>query len=149
MFTRHTIWIAVVLAAVAGRAVAQDQTPNQPGTVIKHVAVSQTSPASGKEMYTAYCAACHGTDGKGNGPAANALKNPPANLTTLSSSNGGKFPSMKVAGAIRGDSTISAHGSKEMPVWGSLFWAMSQGHDTEVQQRIANLTQYVESLQAK
>jgi mono/diheme cytochrome c family protein len=149
MFSRQVIWIAAVLVVVAGMVIAQDQTPNQPGTVIKHVTVTQTSPASGKEMYTAYCATCHGTDGKGNGPAANALKNPPANLTTLSSSNGGKFPSLKISEAIRGDSTISAHGSKEMPVWGSLFWSMSHGHDTEVQQRIANLTDYIESLQAK
>jgi hypothetical protein len=50
---------------------------------------------------------------------------------------------------IRGEGDLPAHGSKDMPVWGPLFWHMSQGHDAEVQQRIANLNQYVESLQAK
>lgn len=41
---------------------------------IRHVPVKATSPASGPEMYTAYCAVCHGIDGTGKGPAAEALK---------------------------------------------------------------------------
>jgi Cytochrome C oxidase, cbb3-type, subunit III len=149
VFTRTMVWIIATMFLLTGLASAQDQSQNQSGTVIKHVPVAVTSPASGKEMYTSYCSACHGADGKGNGPAASALKLPPADLATLSSTNGGKFPSLKVAAAIRGDSVITAHGSKEMPVWGTLFMGISHGHDSEVQQRITNLTRYVESLQAK
>jgi mono/diheme cytochrome c family protein len=149
VFTRKMIWIIAAMALFIGSAGAQDQTQNQSGTVIKHVPVAATSPASGKEMYASYCSACHGTDGKGNGPAASAFKVHPADLATLSSGNGGKFPSLKVAQAIRGDSAISAHGSKEMPVWGTLFMGMSHGHEGEVQQRITNLTKYVETLQTK
>jgi len=70
-------------------------------------------------------------------------------LTLLSKNNGGKYPDMKVASSIRGDANLPAHGSKDMPVWGKLFWGMSHGHEGEVQQRVANLNQYVESLQAK
>jgi hypothetical protein len=55
---------------------------------------------------------------------------------------------MKVSSAIRGEGGLPAHGSKDMPVWGSLFWSMSSGHEGEVQQRVANLTHYIESLQA-
>jgi mono/diheme cytochrome c family protein len=128
---------------------AQDQTQGQPEKVIKHVTVKSTSPVSGKDMYTAYCAVCHGTDGKGGGPAASALKVPPNDLTLLSKNNGGKYPSLKVSSSIRGESTTPAHGSKDMPVWGSLFWSMSSGHEGEVQQRVTNLTRYIESLQAK
>jgi mono/diheme cytochrome c family protein len=128
---------------------AQDQTQDQNQKVIQHSTVKPTSPASGQEMYKAYCAVCHGTDGKGGGPAASALKVPPTDLTLLSKNNGGKFPAMKVASTIRGEADLPAHGSKEMPVWGSLFWSMSHGHEGEVQQRVANLTQYIESLQAK
>jgi len=128
---------------------AQDQAQDQNQKVIQHAPIQATSPASGKEMYTTYCAVCHGTDGKGGGPAASALKTPPTDLTTLSKNNGGKFPAMKVTSAIRGDSALPAHGSKEMPVWGSLFWTMSHGHEGEVQQRVANLTHYIETLQAK
>lgn len=116
---------------------------------VKHVPVKQTSAASGKEMYNMYCAVCHGTTGKGGGPAAEALKTVPTDLTTLTKNEGGKFPSAHVASAIRGDINVPAHGSKDMPIWGNLFWHMSQGHEGEVQLRVANLTNYIESLQAK
>ncbi|MFZ1129710.1 MAG: c-type cytochrome [Terriglobales bacterium] len=127
---------------------AQDQM-GQPEKTIKHVPVKPTSPVSGKDMYTAYCAVCHGTDGKGAGPAASALKVPPTDLTLLSKNNGGKFPTMKVTSSIHGESANPAHGSKDMPVWGNLFWSMSSGHEGEVQQRVSNLTRYIETLQSK
>jgi mono/diheme cytochrome c family protein len=116
---------------------------------VHHVPIQSTSPVSGKDMYTAYCAVCHGTDGKGGGPAASALKTPPSDLTVLSKNNGGKYPVLRVTAAIDGDSALPAHGSKEMPVWGALFWNLSGRHESEVQQRVANLTHYVESLQVK
>jgi mono/diheme cytochrome c family protein len=141
------VFAALVLLACT--VTAQDKPQDQTKTTIKHSTIKPTSPASGKEMYTSYCAVCHGTDGKGGGPAASALKNPPADLTLLSKSNGGKFPALKVTSTIRGTSNLPAHGSEEMPVWGALFRSMSNGHESEVQQRIANLTHYVESLQAK
>jgi mono/diheme cytochrome c family protein len=114
---------------------------------IKHVPLKQTSAASGLDMYKNYCASCHGAEGKGNGPAASALKTPPADLTTLAKQNGGNYPSLKVAAILRGEQTLSAHGTKEMPIWGDLFWTVSGGHEAEVQQRITNLNKYVESLQ--
>jgi len=144
-FAAAIIFSWVIMAA--GQT-AQDKTEDQT-KIIQHEAVKNTSSASGKEMFISYCAVCHGTDGKGGGPAASALKTPPADLTVLSRNNAGKYPSMKVSTAIRGDGGVTAHGSKEMPVWGAIFNAMSQGHDAVVQQRIANLTKYVESLQAK
>ena|SRR5579862_780526 len=133
----------------AGLATAQDQSQNPPAKSIKHVPVKSTSPASGKEMFTSYCAVCHGKDGKGDGPAASALKAQPADLTMLTKNAGGKFPAMTVSSAIRGDSNVPAHGTKDMPIWGTLFREMSQGHEGEVQQRISNLTKYIESLQQK
>jgi hypothetical protein len=43
----------------------------------------------------------------------------------------------------------TAHGNKEMPVWGPIFSNMAQ-HDQAVSQlRIRNLTTYVELLQQK
>jgi mono/diheme cytochrome c family protein len=143
------ILVISVLIALPGTVAAQNQTQDQTKTTIQHVTIKPTSPASGKEMYTSYCAVCHGADGKGGGPAASALKTPPADLSALSKTNGGKFPSMKVSSILRGTSDLPAHGSKEMPVWGPLFRSVSTGHEGEVQQRIANLTAYLESLQAK
>jgi len=100
-------------------------------------------------MYTNYCAVCHGTEGKGNGPAADALKTPPVDLTALSKNNGGTYPALKVGSAIRGDAQVTAHGSKGMPVWGKLFGTISGGHQSEVDQRVANLVSYIKTLQSK
>jgi len=145
MRVRKFVQMLMVGAAFALVAGAQEQ----PQKTIENVPMKHTSPASGKEMYTNYCAVCHGTDGKGNGPAADALKTPPSDLSILAKNNGGKYPALKVASAIRGDAKVPAHGSREMPVWGNLFRSVSQGHDSEVDQRVANLTKYIESLQAK
>lgn len=145
MSTRKLIWILGALIVLALTLGAQEQ----PKTTIKHVPIKATSAASGQEMYKTYCAVCHGMDGKGGGPAAEALKTPPTDLTLLSKNNGGQYPSMKVAATIRGEANLPAHGSKEMPVWGKLFWSMSGGHEAEVQQRVTNLNSYIESLQAK
>jgi mono/diheme cytochrome c family protein len=116
---------------------------------VKKTAVTPTSAASGEEMFKTYCAPCHGVDGKGDGPAASALKKTPANLTELAKRNGGKFPELKVYGAIKGDLNTPAHGSKDMPVWGSVFQSLSHGDQGQVQLRISNLTKYIESIQAK
>jgi len=145
MRARKSLWTVIgVIIAVGMVASAQE-----PKKEIKHVPIKPTSAASGQEMYKTYCAVCHGTDAKGTGPAADALKVPPPNLTTLAEKNGGKYPALKVSAIIRGEEVLAAHGSKDMPVWGHLFWGMSGGHEAEVQQRVANLNKYIESLQKK
>jgi mono/diheme cytochrome c family protein len=116
---------------------------------IKHIPIKPISATNGPKMYKEYCAVCHGMDGKGRGPAAKALKVPPPDLTALARMNGGKYPFDHVTSAIQGDVRLPAHGSKEMPVWGVPFWSLSQGHSSEVQLRVTNLSKYVESLQAK
>jgi mono/diheme cytochrome c family protein len=137
--------IAAILVCVTVAVVyAEDQKP-----AVKHVPAPQTSAASGKQMFETYCASCHGTSGRGDGPASGALKSPPADLTALSKKNNGKFPADRVTSILRGQATVTAHGNRDMPVWGPVFWHMSQGHEAEVHQRVANLTRYVESLQAK
>ena len=125
-------------------APAQDVKPQ-----LKHVPAPATSASSGKEMYKSYCASCHGPSAKGDGPAAAALKSAPTDLTLLTKSNSGKFPAERVMSILRGQATVTAHGNRDMPVWGPVFWHISQGHEAEVQQRIVNLTRYIESLQAK
>jgi len=136
----------MVLAVATMVMMAPAQEPKKE---IKHVTIKPTSAASGQEMYKTYCAVCHGTDGKGNGPAADALKVPPPDLTALAGKNGGKYPAAKVSSIIGGEEVLAAHGSKDMPIWGRLFRSMSGGHDSEVQQRVTNLNKYIESLQKK
>ena len=122
---------------------------NAQKTEIKQVSPTPTSPASGEQMFVTYCAVCHGKDGKSGGPAAPALKKTPANLTELSARNGGKFPELRVYNAIYGDVSMPSHGSKDMPVWGNVFSSMARGQDGQVQMRIANLTEYIKSIQVK
>jgi mono/diheme cytochrome c family protein len=145
--------VAVILLTVVAFAVAQDQSApasdQKSSVTVKHVPIARTSSTSGSEMFINYCAVCHGKSGKGDGPAASALKVPPADLTTQAKRNGGKFDSAHVATVIRGQGATPAHGSQEMPVWGPLFSSISQGNNGEVQQRIANLVKYIESLQVK
>ena len=116
---------------------------------IKKVSPTPTSPASGEDMFKTYCAVCHGRDGKGGGPAVAALKNPPPDLTTLAAKNAGKFPELRVFGTIHGDVELAAHGSKDMPVWGSVFQSMARDNGASRQMRISNLTAYIKSIQAK
>lgn len=142
------ISLAVILIIISAFAAAQ-QAPAQGSTTIKHVPITNTPSNSGKEMFNSYCAVCHGKDGKGTGPAAPAMKTPPTDLAALAKQNGGKYPASHVAAVIKGQAMTPAHGSQDMPVWGPLFSSISQGHESQVQQRITNLVTYIEGLQAK
>lgn len=142
------ISVAAILVMISALAVAQ-QAPAQTSAQVRHVPITNAPSNSGKEMFKSYCAVCHGTDGKGNGPAASAMKTPPTDLTALAKKEDGKYPAAHVAAVIRGQANTPSHGSKDMPVWGPLFSSISQGHDSQVQQRVANLVSYVGGLQAK
>jgi mono/diheme cytochrome c family protein len=117
--------------------------------VIEKKPIQQTSAASGKEMFISYCATCHGKDGKGDGPAAAALKSPPADLTTLAKRHDGKFPEAYVGNTLRSGVSGGAHGSTDMPIWGPLFASVSGRDQAIVNMRIGNLIRYLESIQAK
>jgi mono/diheme cytochrome c family protein len=106
-----------------------------------------TFSLNGGEMYKTWCASCHGEKGRGDGPTALALKTRPADLTQLSKKNGGNFPTDRVRSYIEGTASVSAHGSREMPVWGTFFRTM--GDEVTTTYRIVTLTSYVATLQTK
>ena len=110
---RRVLAGVAVLCFWAAAAHAQPQVKKEP---IKPVAASD-APA----MFQSYCAPCHGKAAKGDGPAAAALKKAPADLTKISARNGGKFPDVKVKRYIEGLDEVAAHGTRDMPMWGSLF----------------------------
>jgi mono/diheme cytochrome c family protein len=142
MSIRHTALLSALLFVVCG-AGAQDKS---------NVNRTQLPPAyqpSGRQMYKEYCAACHGLDARGLGPAASALKTPPPDLTTLAKRNGGKFPYDYVANVLRFGIRIAAHGSADMPTWGPIFGYLEHYNEVAVQQRIKNLCDYLASLQEK
>ncbi len=113
------------------------------------IAVQKTGPVNGRQMYTSYCAPCHGMDGRGSGPVAPALKQKPADLTALARINGGKYPSSHIATVLEYGTELPAHGSAQMPVWGPVLGKMDQQHPDERLLRISNLSQYLRSIQTK
>ena len=142
------ILIAVPVVHLAGQNSSQETASSAvPQAQVKKVPVPYTSASSGEDMYVAYCSSCHGTGGKGDGPAASALKSVPTDLTQLAARNGGKFPENHVAQTIKGDVGTPSHGSKDMPVWGPIFASMGTNSDGLTQLRIRNLTKYIASLQ--
>ena len=70
---------------------------------------------SGAVLYHRYCASCHGPTGRGDGPAAAALTPRPPDFTRRTATVS------QLMAAIDGRSTVRAHGSSDMPVWGMVF----------------------------
>jgi mono/diheme cytochrome c family protein len=133
---------ALVTFGSANISFAQDK-------VIKKTAVRQSDPSSGKAMFSSYCAACHGPAGKGDGPAASELKVAPTDLTQLAKKNDGKFPADHVRSILDFGAKAPAHGSNDMPVWGTLFHALDQNDPVKTTMRLQNLVDYIKTLQAK
>jgi mono/diheme cytochrome c family protein len=102
----------------------------------------------GAEIFHQHCATCHGVTGKGNGPVARALKHKVPDLTRISKRSGGRFPAEWVRNIIEGTETPSAHGSREMPIWGPIFHQIGVDQDLG-NVRTDNVTKYIESLQEK
>jgi mono/diheme cytochrome c family protein len=98
-------------------------------------------------LFRAYCAPCHGSDAKGHGPAAAALKTKVADLTVLAKNNGGQFPSNRVRSTIMGEKGLASHGSREMPIWGPIFHQVESDVDRG-NVRLENLMKYLESIQS-
>jgi mono/diheme cytochrome c family protein len=140
MKLRHLVLVLAAGGAVA--ASAQTTGPQIPPLAIRSVA--------GRDLFEFYCATCHGRDGKGRGPAAAALKIPPPDLTRLAVRNGGTFPRQRVEAFVtNGGSVLTPpHGSSDMPVWGPVFRSLDPS-DTMVKIRIANVVEYIGSIQAK
>ena len=106
-------------------------------------------PVAGAKIFQYYCAACHGADGRGHGPASVSLKHEAPDLTRIAQRNGGKFPYRRVREIIEGERPGPlAHGDREMPIWGPIF------HEVEADQdwgevRLDAITKQVESMQQK
>ncbi len=77
--------------------------------------------------------ACHGPDGRGNGPLAGKLNKVPADLTQIAKLNGGKFPAGKIAEIIDGRDIVAAHGMRDMPIWGNRYRAAPDDNETPLQ----------------
>lgn len=130
---------AIVLAGNPTTAAQQKPT-------VKGVPAQPMVSVEGKDSYDAYCAVCHGKAGKGDGPAAPAMKMPVPDLTMMAQRNNGKFDPLAAQQAIEsaGRVTSGAHGIDDMPIWGDIFRAEGAARKTL---RIANLVKYLQSIQ--
>jgi hypothetical protein len=120
---------------------------------------------AGKTEFQSSCAACHGADGKGQGPLSAELKSKPADLTVLAKKNNGVFPLNVAYEIIDGRKSISAHGTREMPIWGfrytpslnkafsptaaDKYLNLSYDPEVEVRSRILAVVDYLNRIQGK
>jgi mono/diheme cytochrome c family protein len=74
---------------------------------VKHVPIAKASPSSRKEMFNTYCAVCHEKGANGSGPAASAMKTPPADLTALTKNSGAGFRTAPPSSVADGRSKLS------------------------------------------
>lgn len=110
----------------------------------------------GKREFEHSCASCHGLNGQGSGTVTPWLSKSPPDLTLLAKANGGIFPLDRLYKSISGEDT-TAHGSREMPVWGQVYrmsaaeYYMEQRYNEEaiVRARILSLLEYINRLQVK
>lgn len=114
---------------------------------------AQTQPdsaANGDYLFRTYCASCHGTSARGDGPLADAMRTRPADLTEIARRNMGVFPREQVFRIIDGRQPVRGHGGADMPVWGDVFARSSQvRNEAVITARIEALVRYLEGLQAR
>ena len=132
------LWLGVVWRMSAYQSKPHARTKDQLAIV----------PLDGAKIFRNYCAACHGVNGTGDGPAAPALKTQLPDLTTIARRNGGRFPTVRIRSLITGDEVLAAHGSREMPIWGPIFHEIEYDQDLGYV-RLQNVTDYLNSIQRK
>lgn len=104
---RYLLKILILSAAFSfGQKVSNAQSnswpvPKAAADVANPVSSNSSTIKSGKVLYQAYCAPCHGNNGKGDGPAATSLHPKPADHTSA---------------AVQAESD------------GTLFYKISEGH---------------------
>lgn len=126
--------------------------------LVNAAAAAQDTDA-GKLLFRSSCASCHGIDGKGKGPLRDQLKVGPTDLTVLSKKNAGVFPVGAVYEIIDGRTAIAAHGTREMPVWGTYTSRLlppsdilidpSYNPEAVVRARILAIIDYINRIQEK
>jgi mono/diheme cytochrome c family protein len=138
--------LMVVLLTASANVVNSEET--QPQAERNKAPDHLIYSVKGADLYQAYCAPCHGSGGKGDGPIALVLKTAPSDLTAITRRNHGVFPAKRLEIIIAADDLIAAHGNREMPIWGPIFHQVEWDQDLGAV-RLQNLIKYLESIQAK
>jgi len=141
---RQTTWLSAGLVMILSLLLAVGCNE-----VSEEEAHQREMVAAGRASYRAYCAGCHGLEAKGNGPAAPAMKIPPADLTTISQRHGGTFPEEWVFDKIDGRNLADTSGTLQMLHFGDVWRGTTPTPERrrEVRQMIDEIVAYLESVQ--
>jgi mono/diheme cytochrome c family protein len=136
----------VVLMIFAGTALGE--------VVLKQAPLEWQDVANleGEALFNKLCSVCHGTSGKGDGPAVGALQKGVPDLTVLAVNNGGVYADKNIENAIFGSFRVATHGTIDMPAWGEQFMYARPGWSTfprtaYARERVQSLVAHIESLQ--
>ena len=111
-------------------------------------AADESVEAAGKMRFMESCAVCHGPQATGDGPYASLLNKKPTNLTLLAKNSGGDFPFNVIFDSIDGRGPNGAHGTRDMPLWGSNWkGSAALGAETAVRGRVLETIIYLRSIQ--
>lgn len=105
---------------------------------------------SGEDLYRRFCASCHGTEGRGDGPVAASLRVEVPDLTQTARRVRGPDARDRIVRIIDGRYIVGAHGTRLMPVWGEDLSRLEIGNpdaERSAQVIIARLADYVNGLQ--
>ena len=120
------------------------------GGTSAHAQSAAIGDEAGSSLFRTYCAVCHGTSARGDGPLADSMRRRPPDLTTIARREGGAFPADKVFRIIDGRQKVAGHGGPDMPVWGDVFTRTAGTNDeASVKLRIEQLVRYLESIQER
>ena len=115
------------------------------------IALGELTATQRRDLYPRLCASCHGLEGQGDGPVAKDLRVPPPDLRTLAARHAGRFPREQVLDVLSGQRRATAHGTREMPVWGQRLAPaespVAAAAQLEQARMITALADYVASLQ--
>lgn len=109
----------------SNKASAHWMSPDEELARVNPVKRDDDSISRGTTLYNKYCASCHGSDARGNGPAGSALNPKPADLRQMSGGHPDGDFSWKIA-----------NGRGTMPAWKNIL----------SENQIWDLVNYIQSL---
>ena len=113
----------------------------------------QDGPTTGRMLYAENCAACHGVDATGNGPAAGHLTTTPPDLTQIAARRNGVWPMLEVMGIIDGY-TKSTAPREEMPALSDfregelVVFDTGNGRTSRAPANLLAIARYLETIQS-
>lgn len=120
-------------------------------TLLVLTACDPVEQVNARELYLANCAACHGAEGRGDGPLAAGLDPRPADLTQIARRNDGVFDYETVMTVIDGYKAPE----RNMPIFSdmlaegeTMYFDSGDGKPTPTPVALVALAAYLETLQA-